>query len=203
MARDLSWPASRGARSARKRAPRGAPSLRSDSRSRVSLRPPASSRSSSSWSSIRRGARRVLELLLGAEQRVEDLLAQTLAQCEGEPGAHERRRRAGGPCAACASSGPRSESAASLSEAAASFSSRCTFLSSRAFAGPLPLTRPYAFFAETNAVRRFSRSSCPRPGAGRTRSSGPPAGGERSGAGLCGLLLRCHGSPRIRLLGVH
>src|SRR4051794_3278639 len=55
---------------------------------------------------------------------------------------------------------PRRASAASRSELAASLSSFWVFLSSvRALTGPLPLMREYAFFAESKAVRRLSRSS--------------------------------------------
>ena len=77
--------------------------------------------------------------------------------------ARARRRRAprgaGGPCRA-SSSCPAQDSAASFSEAAASRSSFCVFLSSEGLDRALAVDiRPYAFRADSNAVRRLSRSS--------------------------------------------
>src|SRR6201999_1575927 len=92
--RESSWLASRAAAG-----PGGAGTQRGRPRRPLSrLNRPASSGGADglAWGRARRvgrrlrgGARRVLELLLGAEQSVQDLLAQTLAEGQGKHAADE------------------------------------------------------------------------------------------------------------------
>ena len=93
IARESSWPASQrrqcAAAPGKQRGRRRRPLSRFETVARVRSCPRADPGSRSRWAWLRGGARRVLELLLGAEQRVQHLLAQALAQGEGE----RRRRR--------------------------------------------------------------------------------------------------------------
>ncbi len=119
----------------------------------------------------RRGGRRVggvVELLLGAEQRVEHLVAQALADGDRRPRRRRSRRAAGGrgrPCASSSASCAWAPRAAPRTRRAARRRSflrfACSFLSSmRFFAGDLPwFSRLYAFRAASKATTMLSRSS--------------------------------------------
>ena len=154
----LSWLASQGARRlvATKRAPGGRPSRKLAVGVRARRCPPVRSCCSApGWCSPctrtpprRRRARRA-------------------PSCEGPRSrrARSRRRRSpaggGGPCRASSAWRRAVTSAASFNEAAAWRSSFCVFLSSvTALTGPFPFDiRVYALRADSNAVRRLSRSS--------------------------------------------
>src|SRR3954452_15296269 len=80
---ESSWTASHRGSAARRRGAGGAPSKRA-------IRwGPLGGADRFARSRFRRGRCRVLELLLGAEQGVEDLLAETLAQGKGQTRANE------------------------------------------------------------------------------------------------------------------
>ena len=110
----------------------------------------------------RRGGRRVVELLLGAEQRVEDLVAQALAQRRAP-----RRRRRCRRAAACAkpplallllgtlAQGAGRRRAATRPPACTSL---CSFLSSRSLRRRLAVGQP-AVGASWRSRRRRARSS--------------------------------------------
>ena len=88
-----SWPASQSDEGAPERRP-------SETKANGGLGACSRGCAPTSAGSRRRGGRRgVLELLLGPEQRVEDLLAETLAQRERETRAHETYDQAGRPAA--------------------------------------------------------------------------------------------------------
>ena len=145
------YPACLAAPLTEKGAPKGALRVTSPRRaarsSSLACRRVTVSRAAGGLSRRRRCGRRggVLELLLGAEQRVQNLLAQALGEGERQPGADEADA-----AAACRS---RHRSSASWapragpprrrgSDSAACLRSFCSFLSSnRAFEGDLPLLR--------------------------------------------------------------
>ena len=102
----------------------------------------------------RSGRRGVLELLLGAEQRVERLLAQVLRDREREPGADDAEQDELAEAAAASLrflGASRSATDASLKDSAAALMSFCSFLSSKiCFVGCLPFwSRPTASRADS------------------------------------------------------
>src|SRR5256714_887724 len=178
------------------------------SRSRSSsawTRRSASWRTTSTCSRPRGGGRRgVLELLLGAEQRIQHLLAQTLGQRERSARTDDQEEDPPAPALlllglrAAQRVGRVAEGGRGLLELLLGL-----LVVEQGLRGPLPVRHPLVGLAR-RLVRRAKVLAqlvvLYEPlhvGVG----PGGLAGRYRAGAGLRGLLLlRCHGSPRIRSL---